>query len=315
MANAGICRVMIIGAGRVGSHCAMSLIPGHLADEIVLIDRNRPLAEAQAADLYDFATGMGSTVAVRAGSYEDCDDASFVLIAAGRGRRATETRLELLHDTLEALRDIASRLSHTRFCGVVVCITNPVDVVTEYLRQQLDLPAGHVLGTGSALDTIRLRRMLAQRTGVDVAQIQGFCMGEHGDSSFVAWSHVSLGGVPLAEYALMHDELWERLDFGEIQDEIHGTGASIIAGKGCTEFGIGSVVTDIVRAVSRNQTRVLPLSAHLEGEYGQGDISIGVPCAIGAGGVQRVLEVELTEHEAKLFAHSCDVIRHALEAK
>ena len=314
MANTLTSRVVIIGAGRVGSHCAMSLIPGHLADEIVLIDSNHPLAEAQAADLYDFATGMSSTVAVRAGTYDDCDDASFVLVAAGRGRRATETRLELLHDTLAAITDIAVRLSRTRFAGVAICITNPVDVVTEYLRQQLDLPAGHVLGTGSALDTIRLRRMLAQRTGVDVAQIQGFCMGEHGDSSFVAWSHVSLGGVPLAEYVRMHDEPERRLVLAEIQDKIHGAGASIIAGKGCTEFGIGSVVTDIVRAVSRDQTRVLPLSAHLEGEYGQRDISIGVPCAIGAGGIRRVLEVELTQQEAELFARSCNVLRRAREA-
>jgi len=305
------CRVVIIGTGRVGSHCAMGLIPGHLADEIVLIDQDKRLAAAQAADLYDFATGMSSTVAVRAGDYRDCDDASFVLVTAGRGRRPNETRLELLHDTLGSLEDIATRLRETRFAGVVICITNPVDIAAEYLKRQLDLPAGHVLGTGSSLDTIRLRRMLAQRTGTDVTQIQGFCMGEHGDSSFVAWSHVSIGGVSLTEYARMHDGI-EQLDLDEIQHQIHATGSSIISGKGCTEFGIGSVVTDIVRAVSCNQIRVLPLSAHLNSEYGQEGISIGVPCAIGAGGIQRVLEVELTDYEQKLFSRSCDIIRSRL---
>ena len=313
MFKADSCRVVIIGAGRVGSHCAMSLIPGRLADEVVLIDKNEALAQAQANDLADFATGMGSAVSVRAGEYADCDSASFVLVTAGRGRRPGETRLELLHDTLDVLRDISDKLSATSFDGLLVCVTNPVDIATEYLSRRLGLPSSQVLGTGTSLDTIRLRRLLCMRTGVDVGQIQGFCLGEHGDSSFVSWSHVSLGGVPLQEYLRVRTDLAQRLDRSEIQRLVHTAGGSIISGKGCTEFGVGSVVTDVISAVSRGETKILPLSVHLNGEYGQRGICAGTPCVIGAGGVEQVLELELPAGETLLMEASCAVIRGRLE--
>ena len=307
------CRVVIIGAGRVGSHCAMSLIPGHIADEVVLIDAKEQLAESQADDLSDFATGMGSGTTVRAGSYADCDGASFVLVTAGRGRRPGETRLELLHDTLDALRDISDRLAATSFDGMVVCVTNPVDVATEYLSRRLGLPNRQILGTGTSLDTIRLKRILARLTGVDVGQIQGFCMGEHGDSSFVAWSHVSLGGVPLREYLRARPELAQIVDYADVQRAVHEAGADIISGKGCTEFGVGSVVTDIIWAVSHDETRILPLSVHLDGEYDEPGISVGTPCVIGGHGVDHVLEVELSSHERELMRNSCAIIRARLD--
>ena len=313
MYKAQSCRVVIIGAGRVGSHCAMSLIPGHLADEIVLIDANQALAEGQATDLADFATGMGSGITVRAGSYADCDQASFVLIAAGRGRRPGETRLELLTDTLGVLKSISNALSQTAFDGMLVCITNPVDIATEYLSQRLGLPAKQVLGTGTSLDTIRLKRILSERTGVDVGQIQGFCMGEHGDSSFVAWSHVSLGGVPLSEYVSARPELLDVIDIDEIQQLVHESGGSIINGKGCTEFGVGSVVTGVIAAVSRGETRILPLSVHLDGEYGESGICAGTPCVVSGKGVEHILEVDLTAREAQAMRRSCGIIRSRLE--
>lgn len=312
MYRAPICRVVVIGCGRVGSHCAMSLIPRHLADEIVLIDANRTFAEAQATDLNDFSCGMGRSVTVRAGNYADCDDASFVIVAAGRGRRPGETRLALLSDTIGALTDIADRLSATRFDGVLICITNPVDIATEYLSQRLSLPANQVMGTGTSLDTIRLKRILSARTGIDNDQIQGFCMGEHGDSSFVAWSHVSLGGVPLGEYLDARPQLAQDFDLLAIQEEVHATGGNIIAGKGCTEFGVGSVVTDIVAAVSRSHTMILPLSAHLDGQYGERGISAGTPCSVGRNGLEQVIEVALAPDEAAQMHASCQIIRARL---
>ena len=312
MYKARSCRVVIIGAGRVWSHCGMSLIPGHLADEIVFIDANEQLAAGQAADLSDFATGMGRDITVRAGSYADCDEASFVLVAAGRGRRPGETRLELLNDTLGVLKDIADKLSQTAFDGVLVCITNPVDIATEYFSQRLGLPASQILGTGTALDTIRLKRILSGLTGVDVGQIQGFCMGEHGDSSFIAWSHVSLGGVPLSEYLGARPELFDVVNIDEIQELVHGAGGTIISGKGCTEFGVGSVVTDVIAAISRGETRILPLSVHLDGQYGETGICAGTPCIVNGKGVEQILEVDLTAREASYLRNSCRIIRERL---
>lgn len=312
MYQAPLCRVVIIGCGRVGSHCAMSLIPGRLADEIVLIDANKDLAEAQATDLADFSCGMGRGVTVRAGSYEDCSEASFVIIAAGRGRKPGETRLALLADTLGALTDIADNLSRTRFDGVLICITNPVDIATAYLSQKLGLPANQIMGTGTSLDTIRLKRILSERTGVDVNQIQGFCMGEHGDSSLIAWSHVSFGGVPLAEYLAARPELTGVIDQDLIQQTVHEAGGDIISGKGCTEFGVGSVVTGIIAAISRGETKILPLSAHLSGQYGEDGICAGTPCSVGAHGLEQVFEVALSPHEAELMRASCAIIRARL---
>ena len=305
-------RVVVIGAGRVGSHCAMSLIPGHLVDEIVLIDANKDFAQAQATDLADFSCGMGSGVRVRTGSYRDCDEASFVLVTAGRGRRKGESRLDLLRDTLGVLENIADNLSATSFDGMLVCVTNPVDVAAEYLVRRLSLPASQVVGTGTALDTIRLKRILAAGTMLDVGQIQGFCMGEHGDSSFVAWSHVSVGGVPIEEYVRMRPELEQRVAFAQVQQQIHESGASIIGGKGCTEFGVGSIVTELIVAVSRNEKRILPLSVHLDGQYGEKDICVGTPCVIGKHGVEQVLEVDLRFDEQDLMRRSCAIVRNAL---
>lgn len=306
------CRVVVIGAGRVGSHCAMSLIPNHLADEIVLIDANEPLAAAQAADLADFACGMRSGVEVRAGDYTDCDDASFVILAAGRGRRPGETRLEILKDTLGALTDVSGKIAQTAFDGMLVCITNPVDIATEYMMRRTGLPARQVCGTGTSLDTIRLKQMVSSITSIDVGQIQGFCMGEHGDSSLVAWSHVSLGGVPIHEFLAARPEMARSFGFDDIQRAIHARGAEIIKGKGCTEFGVGSIVTDVISAVSHGETRILPLSVHLSGEYGERGICAGTPCVIGAHGVEQVLEVELDEQEAAQLHASCETIRARL---
>lgn len=314
MYQSGITRAVIIGTGRVGSHCAMSLIARRLIDEIVLIDANMAFAKAQATDLSDFAIGMGSSVTVRAGSYADCDAATFALVTAGRGRRPGESRLDLLNDTLGVLSNIADQLSATDFDGLVICVTNPVDIATEYLYHRLNLPSSQILGTGTSLDTIRLKRILSERTGVDAKQIQGFCMGEHGDSSFIAWSHVSLGGVPLPEF-LQSSQNGERLfEMEEIQDEVHVTGASIISGKHCTEFGVGSVVTDVIAAVSRNQMRVLPLSVHLSGQYGWHGLSIGTPCIVNGQGIERVLETNLTPKEQELMQASCELIERRLRS-
>ena len=306
-------RVVIIGAGRVGSHCAMSLIPRRLVDEIVLVDINPALAEAQATDLADFACGMTSGVRVRSGTYDDCNEATFVLVAAGRGRKPGETRLELLRDTFGVLKSVSDNLSATSFDGILVCITNPVDIATEFLSRSLSLPASQVVGTGTALDTIRLKRILSERTGVGISQINGFCMGEHGDSSFVAWSHVSVGGVPLSEYAKANDPLLSSDELAKIEQQIHATGGDIISGKGCTEFGVGSVVTELVRAVTCDEKHVLPLSVHLDGQYGETGICAGTPCVVDGGGVVRVLEVELTGREQVSMTRSCAVIRKALE--
>ena len=302
-------RAVIIGAGRVGSHCALGLITDNTVDEVVLIDQNNAFAVSQAIDLADYSTGIWSDVTVRAGSYQDCDRADVILVTAGRGRRPGETRLQLLNDTLVVLDDIATKIHETSFNGVVVCITNPVDIATEYLTRKLDLAPGQVFGTGTALDTIRLERVLARETGVDRSQVRGLVMGEHGDSSFVAWSHVTVGGANIHELRDANITDLFAADREKILHEVHTTGSDIISGKGCTEFGIAILVSNIVRAIMNRNALMTPLSMHLDGQYGEKDISTGVPCVIDKWGRAHVLEMELTEHETELMRASCEVLR------
>lgn len=302
-------KVVIIGTGRVGSHVALSLMFNQLVDEIILCDLNEQMAYAEMVDLKDWTSALDVHVKVRTGSYEDCADAQFVIITAGRKRREGETRLQMLDGTFKILQGIVSPLRASGFNGVLIAVSNPVDVITEYLYRELDLPRNHIFGTGTALDTFRMRRAVGNRIALERSQVEAIVMGEHGDSSFIPTSHVILGGVPLHEYVRMRPEHAELLDFNSVSSQVRAAGANIIKGKGATEFGIGATVAKIASSIIHNEKRVIPLSAHLEGEYGERDVSVGVPCLLGGDGIEKIFELELQEGEQEALHHSCDIIR------
>lgn len=302
-------KAVIIGAGRVGSHVAMCLMFRHLVNEIVFLDVNQDAATAQAMDLSDLASSTGDSFTIRVGDYSDCHDAHFVILTAGRSRRPGETRLQMLDGTLQVLKGIVGPVKESGFHGVLISVSNPADIVTEYLYRGLGLPRGQVFGTGTALDSARLRRVLSGILDTDAKQIQAFCMGEHGDSSFIPTSHISVGGIPLREYLALRSDISDEIDFDEVMRLVKESGSKIVSGKGCTEFGIGSVVSEIVTAILHNEKRVMPLSAHLDGEYGESGISAGTLCVVGASGLESVLDIDLTYDERRAMRHSCDVIR------
>lgn len=309
----GYRKVVIIGAGRVGSHAALAILSGQLTDEIVLIDVNSDAAQAEMYDLKDWATALDLHVKIRVGSFADCADAGFVVMTAGRHRRAGESRLEMLDGTFAILADIVGPLRESGFHGILISVSNPADVVAEYLYRNLDLPREHCFGTGTALDTMRLRRTVGTLVGLERSQVQAVVMGEHGDSAFVPTSHVFLGGTPLTEYLRIHPEHAEVLSFGHVMQVVRGTGAGIIGGKGATEFGIGATVAMVIAAVLHNDKRVIPLSAHLEGEYGENHVSVGVPCKVGRDGIEGIDVIELTDNELVALHRSCDIIRTSLD--
>jgi L-lactate dehydrogenase len=306
-------KAVIIGAGRVGSHVALCLMFRHLVNEIVFVDVNHDAAYAQAMDLSDLASSTGDSFTIRVGDYSDCGDAHFVILTAGRSRKPGQTRLEMLDDTLKVLKDIVDPVRDSGFHGILISVTNPADVVTEYLYRNLGLPRSQVFGTGTALDSVRLRRVLSRLINVDSKQIQAFVMGEHGDSSFIPTSHISVGGIPLREYLSLRPDVSKDIDFSEVKQLVKESGSKIVSGKRCTEFGIGSVVSEVITAILHDEKRMMPLSAHLEGEYGESGISVGTPCIVGAGGLENVLEVDLSYDERRAMRNSCNVIRGYVE--
>ena len=302
-------KAVIIGAGRVGSHAALCLMFQHLVNEIVFLDVNPEAAAAQAGDLNDLASGLGDNFVIRVGNYSDCKDAHFVILTAGRSRRPGESRLQMLDGTVKILEGIVGPLRDSGFHGVVISVSNPCDVVTEYLYRNLGLPRSQVFGTGTLLDSARLRRALSEIIGVNSKQIQAICMGEHGDSSFIPTSHISVQGIDLREYLSLTHMNSASLDIADVKRRVRESGSAIVSGKGCTEFGIGSVVASIVTAILHNDRVVMPLSVHLDGEYGESGICAGVPCVLGNQGIEHVLEIDLSYDERRAMRKSCDIIR------
>lgn len=302
-------KIVIIGAGHVGSHCAFSLITQGDASEIVFIDVDKPKAVAQAADIADAACFMPHPVIVRSGDYQDCRDAAIIVLAAGVPRKPGQTRLDTMGDSIRVMQEIIDPLKNSGFAGILICISNPADVIADYMRRHLNWAKHRVFSTGTSLDTARLKRALQEQTGIDARSIQCLSMGEHGDSSMIPFSHVSIGGKPILELIKEKPDIYGKLDLEQVLNRTRTIGMDIINGKNSTEFGIGFVLADMVKAIFHDEHRVIPVSALLAGEYGQTDLHIGVPAIIGKNGIVEIIELHLTEDEQKLFADSCQVIR------
>lgn len=301
-------KIVILGAGHVGSHCAYALAASGVCEDIVLVDVIPEKAYAQALDVADSVSLMPHSVRVRSGSFEECRDASLVVVAIGEPRKPGQTRLDLLGRSVELLKELVQQLRPLHIPCPVVTVTNPADIVADYLRKALGMDRRRCFGTGTLLDTARLIRCISQAAGVDRRSVCAFSMGEHGDSSMIPFSAVTVGGVPFAKLGLSKEELLTQT---------RRAGMDIIEGKGSTEFGIGRCVAELAACILRDEKRILPVSVLLEGEYGQQDVHCGVPCRIGKDGVETIVVLDLTAEEQQMLDASCQVIRKhiALAAK
>lgn len=214
---------------------------------------------------------------------------------------------------MERLKDIIPKIQDTKFRGILISITNPADVVGECLRKALGIERFRCFSTGTSLDSLRIRRILEEKTGYHRNSIEAFCMGEHGDSQIVPLSRVSVGGKPFAKLQKEYPDTLGKITIEDLQDEVRQAGMTVIIGKKSTEFGIGIALSGIVKSIVYDEKRIWPLSVHLDGEYGQKDVAAGVPAVIGADGIEEIVEIDLTEEEKSQFAHSCDVIRGYLK--
>ena len=297
-------KVVIIGAGHVGSHCAYNLAAAGDCEEIVLVDLLPEKAAAQALDVADSVSFMDHAVTVRSGGYGECADAALTVVAIGEPRLPGQTRLDLLGRSVELLKPLAKELKPLKLTCPVVTITNPADIVAHWLRGALELERWQCFGTGTLLDTARLVRCVSQGAGVDRRSVSAFCMGEHGDSSMVPFSTVTVGGVPFEKLGLSREK---------ILSQTHQAGMDIIEGKGSTEFGIGRALAELARCILRDEKRILPVSVLLEGEYGQTGIHCGVPCRIGRSGVEQVIQLKLPQEEKRQLDASCQIIKQHID--
>lgn len=308
-------KIVIIGAGHVGSHAGYALISQGLADEIVYIDVDQKKAEAQALDLFDSTVYLPKRTSVWAGDYSDAADADIMIVAAGplpdmsRG----QTRMDTLRQTVEVIKDVARNIRISGFDGIIVSISNPADVITHYLQYILNWEPKRILSTSTTLDSARLRRAISEKIGIDQKSIYAYALGEHGESQMVPWSTVTVAGKSLFKLMKEYPETYGKLDLSAIAESGKAGGWIILGGKGSTEFGIGASIAEVVRAVFGDENRILPVSVLLNGEYGEQGVYASVPAVINRGGVADIIELDLNESERALFAESCKTMRENFE--
>jgi L-lactate dehydrogenase len=296
-------QVAIIGTGWVGSSVAISTLHAGVADELLLHDVREAVAEGEAMDLAHGAPFYPQT-AVRTARVEDMVDADVIVIAAGRGGRPNESRHDLLRENAAIIAAIGKSLARARGCIVVV--SNPVDVLTQRMTEATGLPAARVIGTGTMLDTARLKQMIGDAIHVAPHSIHAHVVGEHGDSEVVLWTAARVGGVPLRAWAG-----WKVEREKTLADEVRRAAYEIIRRKGATNHAIGLVTADLLRCILRDERRVLTVSRVQEGALGVSQVALSLPAVVGSQGAADVLEPEIDPEERRLLAHSADVLRSA----
>lgn len=308
----GARKVVIVGAGAVGATFAYALAQSGIADEIILIDHNRDLAQGQVLDL---AHGFPffPPVEIRTGEADDFTDAQVVVIAAGAKQQPGESRLDLLQKNAAIVESIVDDVVNRNSSAVIVVVSNPVDVLTQIALKRTEWDRGRVLGSGTVLDSARLRYLLSQCSGIDVHNVHAYVLGEHGDSEFAAWSLTHVAGMSINEYCPICTKCGDwNAKRARIVDEVRSSAYHIIDYKGATYFAIGLALVQIVGAVLRNQKTVLTVSTLLTGEYGVDDVCLSVPAIVSQVGVERIIESRLSAEERESLSRSTLILRNTL---
>lgn len=307
-------KVVVVGAGSVGATFCYALAQSGAAEEIVLIDRNADLAKGQALDMAH-GRPFFPAVAIRAGAVSDYADADVIVVTAGAAQKPGETRLQLLQKNAAIMSGIVGDIVAQRAAGVVVVVSNPVDVLTHVALRRAGWERGRVIGSGTVLDSARFRYLLSEHCGVDVHNVHAYMLGEHGDSEFAAWSMTHIAGMSMETYCPLcrQCEDWPA-ERRRIVQEVRDSAYHLIGYKGTTCFGVGMALVRIVSAVLRGENSVLTVSVRLDGEFGLSDVCLSVPCVVGRGGVSRIVESRLADEERAALAASAGVLKQALTA-
>ena len=300
----------VIGCGFVGASIAFSLIQEEMFSELVLIDINQTKAEGEAMDL-SHGLPFVHPMKIYAGTYADLADCFLIIITAGAGQRPGETRLELVRKNVEIFRDMIPQITAVTQGARLLIVSNPVDVMTYAAWKLSGYPPEHVIGSGTVLDTARLKYLLGAHLGVDSRSVHAFIIGEHGDSELAVWSSANISGVDLDSFCdicgACDGETLHRL-----YEDVRTSAYKVIEKKGATYYAIALAVTRIARAIVREEHSVLPVSAYVNGHYGVSDVYFGVPSIVGAEGVEKVLDIPLDGSEQQQLEHSVQTLKDVI---
>ncbi|TCI61654.1 L-lactate dehydrogenase [Exiguobacterium sp. SH0S2] len=307
-----ITRIAVVGAGWVGISFAYQLSMAALCEELVLIDSNHAKAEGEAMDLNHGISFAPSPVRIWAGDYTDCRDADIVIITAGAAQKLGQTQMDLAGQNAVVVRDVTEQIMASGFDGIIVVATNPVNVMAHVAWKASGLPKHRVIGSGTVLDTARLRYKLGEYFDLSSRNCHVYYMGEHGAGGFVAWDNARIYGKSMKQL-LADNESYRQEDLDAIYQEVRDAANQIIGYKSAAYYAIGLGLLRIVRAIVRNENTVVTIGAHLDGEYGASDLHIGVPALIDRSGISQIIEIDLTAEEQQQFDASVGRIRQAID--
>lgn len=315
-------KVVLVGTGFVGMSMAYAILSQGSSsgvNELVLIDVLKDKAIGEAMDLCHGLPCSSSHMKIKAGEYSECADADMVVITAGLNQKPGQTRLELSEANAKIMKDITLQVVNSGFKGIFLIASNPVDLMTKVVQEVSKFPTSRVIGSGTALDTARLRYMVGEYLNVSNKNVHAYIMGEHGDSSFVPWEHAYVGCKKISD--IIEDAGKSLEDLDKIYVEVRDAAYEIINRKKATYYGIGLGLAKIVRTVMNNTNEILTISAYLNGEYGHKDIYIGMPAIVNSNGARELLELELSKENQERLDESCKIlsenmnkIREALKA-
>lgn len=301
-------KAAVIGCGFVGSATAFTLMQSRLFSELVLLDVNMEKADGEAKDIAHGIPFAGQ-MKIYAGTYDDAADAAIIIITAGANQKPGETRLDLVQKNTEIYQSIIPEIVKRDFGGILLIVSNPVDILTYVALKLSGLPEKRVLGSGTVLDTARLKYALGEHLGVDSRSVHSFIIGEHGDSEIAAWSSTNVSGIPLNEFCEMRGHFNHDAAMDAIAEKVKNSAYEIISKKQATYYGIAMSVKRICECIVRNERSILPVSAMMHGEYGIEDITLSMPAIVGIGGVETHVPIALSEEEAEKLVESAKKLK------
>jgi len=306
-------KIAIVGIGNVGTALAHQLVISNTCDDLVLIDLNKKKAWAEVTDLKHSLGFSEANMKLIPGDYEDCKDADIVVLAVAAPYKLGMTRLDMMEKATVIVQSIVPKVMASGFNGMFVVITNPVDAMTYLVQKLSGLPTHKVIGTGTSLDTARLRHYLADTMEVDPRSVEAMCMGEHGDSQMIPWSQVTVGSKNFNDILEDNSDRLKGIETDQVRQEIAQIAYEIVKNKGATNYGIASVVAKIVKAIIRDEHMVMPVTVMLNGEYGIEGVYAGVPAVITGNGIKELVQYRLTDEELNNFHQSINVLKSTNE--
>lgn len=305
-------KIAIIGCGFVGASCAFTLMQSGMFSEMVLLDADRKRAEGEAMDI-SHGTPFAKPLKIYAGDYDDIVDAAIILIAAGANQKPDETRLDLVHKNVKIFQSIVPQIKERDCRGILLVVSNPVDILTYVTAKLSGFTENRVIGSGTVLDTARLKRAVSEHLTVDSRSVHAFIIGEHGDSEIAAWSGANISGIPLSDFCELRGHYEHDANTARIAEEVKNSAYEIIEKKHATYYGIAMSVKRICEVIFRDEKSILPVSSMMYGEYGISDVVLSMPAIVGINGVETKVPIPLSRDELDRLQKSASMLRDVLD--